>query len=199
ERMRTAHYRVKHGDTVVSVAHRFKTTVNVIRELNEVPTGALEVGADLRVPTANVELPPKVVLAAARVDGRVRNARRPHVHFVRAGAGDSLWAIARRSGIDVNTLASMNGMRPSDTLRAGQRIRLSTTRARSTNAAATTEGTSSSAARRVTYTVRVGDTLTQIAKLFQVSVSQILAWNGMASHSIVPGQKLTIRIASRRS
>ncbi len=138
------------------------------------------------------------MLAAARVDGRVRSARRPHVHFVRAGAGDSLWGIARRSGIDVNTLASINGMRPSDTLKAGQRIRLSNA-SRSSSSAAESAG-SASPARRVTYTVRTGDTLTQIAKLFQVSVSQILAWNGMASHSaIVPGQKLTIRVASRRS
>jgi membrane-bound lytic murein transglycosylase D len=190
ERMRTQHYAVRHGDSVASVARRFKTTVNVIRELNDVPTGALTVGTDLRVPTANVELPPKVMLAAARVDGRVRSARRPHVHFVRAGAGDSLWGIARRAGIDVNTLASMNGMQPGDTLKAGQRIKLST--------GSHSSGETSSA-RRVTYTVRAGDTLTQIAKLFQVSVSQILAWNGMASHSIVPGQKLTIRLASRRS
>jgi membrane-bound lytic murein transglycosylase D len=194
ERMRATHYTVRHGDSVASVARRFKTTVNVIRELNDLPSGALTVGADLRVPTANVELPPKVVLAAARVDGRVRFARRPHVHFVRAGAGDSLWAIARRAGMDVNTLASMNGMQPGDTLKAGQRIKLST-RARSSDGTAS----AASAARRVTYTVRAGDTLTQIAKLFQVSVSQILAWNGMASHSLVPGQKLTIRVASRRS
>ena len=192
ERMRVTHYSVKHGDSVASVARRFKTTVNVVRELNDLPTGALTVGSDLRVPTANVELPPKVMLAAARVDGRVRSARRPHVHFVRAGAGDSLWAIARRSGMDVNTLASMNGMQPGDTLRAGQRIKLAT-RARSASS------DSPPAARRVTYTVRVGDTLAQIAKLFQVSVSQILAWNGMSSHSIVAGQKLVIRVASRHS
>jgi membrane-bound lytic murein transglycosylase D len=191
ERMRVAHYIVKHGDSVATLAHRFKTTVNVVRELNDLPTGALTVGSDLRVPTANVALPPKVMLAAARVDGRVRNSRRPHVHFVRAGAGDSLWAIARRSGMDVNTLASMNGMRPGDTLKAGQRIKL-TARARSSDSAP-------SAARKVTYTVRVGDTLTQIAKLFQVSVSQILAWNGMSSHSIVAGQRLIIRVASRHS
>jgi membrane-bound lytic murein transglycosylase D len=190
ERMQTMHYTVRHGDSVASVARRFKTTVNVVRELNDLPSGALTVGSDLRVPAARTELPPKVVLAAARVDGRMRAARRPHVRFVRAGAGDSLWAIARRSGMDVNTLASLNGMQPSDTLRAGQRIRLST-RARSTSS-------SEPAARRVTYIVRVGDTLTRIAKLFQVSVSQILAWNGMASHNIVPGQKLTIRVASRR-
>jgi membrane-bound lytic murein transglycosylase D len=190
ERMQTMHYTVRHGDSVASVARRFKTTVNVVRELNDLPSGALTVGTDLRVPAARTELPPKVVLAAARVDGRARASRRPHVRFVRAGAGDSLWAIARRSGMDVNTLASLNGMQPGDTLRAGQRIRLST-RARSTSSRQPT-------ARRVTYIVRVGDTLTRIAKLFQVSVSQILAWNGMASHTIVPGQKLTIRVASRR-
>jgi LysM repeat protein len=47
--------------------------------------------------------------------------------------------------------------------------------------------------------VRSGDTLTQIAKLFQVSVNQIMAWNGIASRSgIAPGQKLTIRMVSRR-
>ena len=189
ERMQTMHYTVKHGDSVASVARRFKTTVNVVRELNDVPSGALTVGTDLRVPAARTELPPKVVLAAARVDGRMRASRRPHVRFVRAGAGDSLWAIARRSGMDVKTLASLNGMQPGDTLKAGQRIRLST-RARS-------KSSSEPTARRVTYIVRVGDTLTQIAKLFQVSVSQILAWNGMASHNIVPGQKLTIRVASR--
>jgi LysM repeat protein len=55
------------------------------------------------------------------------------------------------------------------------------------------------APRRVTYTVRAGDTLTQIAKLFQCSVREIMAWNGIGSRSgISPGQKLTIRMASRR-
>jgi LysM repeat protein len=94
--------------------------------------------------------------------------------------------------MNVNTLASLNGMNPSDTLKAGQRIKLSTASRSAGGSAGAPSG------RRVTYTVRTGDTLTQIAKLFQVSVSQIIAWNGMASHSsIVPGQKLTIRVASR--
>ena len=45
----------------------------------------------------------------------------------------------------------------------------------------------------MTYVVRAGDTLRQIARLFQVSVSQILSWNGMSSGAqILKGQKLTI-------
>jgi membrane-bound lytic murein transglycosylase D len=49
----------------------------------------------------------------------------------------------------------------------------------------------------VTYVVRTGDTLYRISRLFQVTVSQIVRWNGLSHHSILPGQHLLIRLASR--
>jgi membrane-bound lytic murein transglycosylase D len=104
--------------------------------------------------------------------------------------GDSLWTIARRHGMDVNTLAVMNGMHPDDALRAGQRIKLS----------AGSSGGSPHKARRLTYTVREGDTVVQIAHLFQCSPTQILAWNGLNSGShLKPGQKLRIHLGGHRS
>ena len=188
QRLHSQTYTVGRGDSVASVAKRFNTTVNVVREMNDLPTGPLTVGADLRVPSSSSTLPAKVLLAAARVDGHDRSSRRPHVHVVHRG--DTMWSIARRTGMDVNKLAMMNGMQPGDPLRAGQRLRLSNSDSGSRVSAA---------ARKVTYTVRAGDTLTQIAKLFQVSVKEIMAWNGIGSRSgIAPGQKLTIRMASRR-
>ena len=187
QRMRSQTYTVARGDSVISVAKRFNTTPMVVREMNDLPTGPLSVGTDLHVPAASSELPAKVLLAAARVDGRDRSARRPHVHIVHRG--DTMWSIARRTGVDVNKLARINGLQPGDPLRAGQRLRLSNSNS----------GGSGGGARKVTYTVRRGDTLTQIAKLFQVSVGQIMSWNGIGSHSgIAPGQKLTIRMVSRR-
>jgi membrane-bound lytic murein transglycosylase D len=188
QRLHSQTYTVGRGDSVVSVAKRFNTTVNVVREMNDLPTGPLTVGSDLRVPSSSSALPAKVLLAAARADGNDRSRRRPHVHVVHRG--DTMWSIARRTGMDVNKLAMMNGMQPGDPLRAGQRIRLSNS---------DSGGRGTAAPRRVTYTVRAGDTLTQIAKLFQCSVKEIMAWNGIGSRSgIAPGQKLTIRMASRR-
>lgn len=185
QRLAVAHYSVRRGDSVVSVARRFDTTASVIRELNNLPAGRLTVGDDLSVPSAASELPAKVMLAAARVDGRGRWARRPHVQIVRRG--DSLWAIARRHGMNVNTLALLNGMHPDDPLRAGQRIRL-----------AGGETAHAPRARRVLYTVRSGDTVAQIAQLFQCSVPQILAWNGLSSHTrIHAGQRLRIHLVTR--
>jgi peptidoglycan lytic transglycosylase D len=188
QRLGVTHYSVRHGDSIASVARKFHTSVNVIRELNDLPTGGLAVGDDLRVPSAVPELPAKVMLAAARVDGHGRSVRRAHVQVVRRG--ESLWTIARRNGMNVNTLASLNGMHPGDALRAGQRIRL-------------TSGSSggsgrSGAHRRLFYTVREGDTVTQIARLFQCSVPQLLAWNGLSSGShLHAGQKLRIRLHTR--
>ena len=184
QRLGVTHYNVRRGDSIASLAQQFHTTVNVIRELNDMPTGALSVGDDLRVPSAVTELPAKVMLAAARVDGRGRSLR-PHVQVVRRG--ETLWTIARRHGMSVNTLAMMNGLQPGDALHAGQRIRLYSG----------TGGSTHAVRRRVEYTVRDGDTMMEIARLFQCSVPQLLAWNGLSTHShIHTGQKLRIHLVS---
>ena len=103
-----------------------------------------------------------MVLAAAHVDRPGRSTRHAHVQVVRRG--ESLWSIARRHGMNVNTLAAMNGMHPGDALRAGQHIKLT-----SAESTAPTHK-----ARRMTYTVREGDTVAQIARLFQCSVPDLL-------------------------
>src|SRR6266853_2253277 len=56
QRLGVAHYRVRRGDSIASLARNFHTSVNVIRELNDLPTGGLTVGDDLRVPSAVAEL-----------------------------------------------------------------------------------------------------------------------------------------------
>ena len=197
QRLSATIYTVRKGDSVASVAKKFKTSTDVVREMNDLPSGPLTVGADLRVPS-QMTLPPKVMLAAARVDGkRDRTLRgRQHVHVVRRG--DTLWSVARRSGMDVNTLAMMNGMQPGDTLRTGQRLQLTSTSGGSRGAKLASTGSSGSA-RQVTYVVRAGDTLSAIARMFQVTVAQIVDWNDIGQkHAIKPGQKLTIRVSSRR-
>jgi membrane-bound lytic murein transglycosylase D len=197
QRLNASIYTVKKGDSVSSVAKKFGTKIEVIRELNDLPKGPLIVGTDLRVPSSALTLPPKVVLAAARVDGKrgAINRGRQHVHVVRRG--DTLWAVARRSGMDVKTLAMLNDMQPGDTLRAGQKLRLTSSVAARSGSRAKHASSDSSGSGPVTYVVRAGDTLYAIAKLFQVTVKQITAWNDLSHSFIKPGQKLTIRVSSR--
>jgi membrane-bound lytic murein transglycosylase D len=47
--------------------------------------------------------------------------------------------------------------------------------------------------------VRAGDTLSAIARMFQVTVAQIVDWNDIGKRAAIkPGQKLTIRVSSSR-
>jgi membrane-bound lytic murein transglycosylase D len=188
ERLGAERYRVKAGDSVASVAQHFHTTPNVIRDLNDLPQGRLTVGVDLMIPS-KVTLPAKVLLAAQRIDRPGREPRRWHIQIARRG--ETLWSIARRHGMNVNTLAKLNDMAPNEALRAGQRIRLS--------AVSSPASAGGGKARKVTYTVRDGDTLADIARLFQVKVSQILSWNHhLSGHpNVQAGQKLLIRVGVR--
>ena len=196
------HYEVQRRDTVFSIARHFKTTAEILRKLNTLPSGRLTVGTELEVPATVYTLPENVKLAAERVDGRYRWTR--HFRFQVVRRGDSLWAIARRHGMNVHTLARLNGLTPGQTLHPGQRLRLVSMAPASGHSRhyyrhhrRHGSHASQDSARRVVYTVRSGDTLWRIARLFQVRVAQILAWNAMGSRAhILTGQKLTIRVAS---
>jgi membrane-bound lytic murein transglycosylase D len=111
------------------------------------------------------------------------------VHVVRKG--DSLWSIAQRHNMDVVTLANLNRIDPNDTLRAGQRLTLHAQDAGSTAGADTPEG------RRVTYVVRRGDTLSDIARTLRVSVASLREWNNLSGSAIRAGQKLVAYVRRR--
>jgi membrane-bound lytic murein transglycosylase D len=193
ERVRVSLHKVRPGESVASIAKKYKTQPIVVRDMNSLGSDSLVVGSEIRVPTAVVNLPAKVMLAAARVDGRGnRSGKRPAVHVVRSG--DSLWAIAKRHRMNVNTLARLNGMGPGDTLRAGQKLVLNTRG----GAGSGGRSVSSGGARSVSYQVRSGDTLSRIAQVFGVSVSDLVNWNGISKHSTLRvGQKLTVNVNRR--
>jgi membrane-bound lytic murein transglycosylase D len=211
QRLRVEHYTVRHGDTVASVARHFATRPEVVRVLNGLgPNDPLVIEATLRVPGNDVQLPEKAARAAMLFDSpqqRPRRHVRPALRVVRRG--DTLHGIAQRLGTDVRTLAQLNGLQPDDPLRAGQKLRVapgaegttSATGARGPSTATAVASTGSGAAvggRRVTYTVRPGDTLSGIARLLQVTVVDLVSWNSVTSQrNLKPGQTLIAFVRSR--
>ena len=136
-------------------------------------------------------VPPQVLQAAARVDGRNRSRTVTAVHVVRKG--ESLWAIAKRYNMDVSALAKLNRIDPKGTLRSGQKLKLHGTVQTSSKSTAASSGDG----RRVTYVVRSGDTLSSIARSLRVSVNNLREWNNIAGSAIRAGQKLVAFVPSR--
>jgi membrane-bound lytic murein transglycosylase D len=212
QRMRIEHYTVQGGDTVATIATRFATKPDVIRELNDLgPNDRPVIDTPLRVPSNTVLLPEKAARAAMLFDSPVRLRRhrgvRPDIRVVRRG--DTLYGIAQRLGTDVHTLAEANGLQPGDRLHAGQKLRVGSTTLTADSALVPAKSVhtshasgqmlaSSDGSRRVVYTVRRGDTLYSIARLLQVTVIDLVSWNGMSGdHSIRPGQTLIAFVRSR--
>jgi membrane-bound lytic murein transglycosylase D len=95
----------------------------------------------------------------------------------------------------------MNGMSTSDQLHAGQRLVVAKRRSGADGSApnaATAEAATAGGGHQITYTVRPGDTLYSISRSLQVSVVNLLDWNGISNgRYLKPGMKLVAYVAGR--
>jgi membrane-bound lytic murein transglycosylase D len=110
-------------------------------------------------------------------------------HTVRPG--DTLGAIARRYRTSVDGLKRLNGLR-SNLIRVGQVLRVPSRGGVEAPPAAAV--TAAQPGETVTYTVRNGDNLFQIAKIHRTTVEAIKAANSLASDILFVGQKLVIQV-----
>ncbi len=103
--------------------------------------------------------------------------------------GESLWVIARKYGVRIKDIVTINKLGNAKYIRPGQRLQIPTegySQYRK-NAMA-----SSSKSSKIYYTVRRGDTLSEIAMKYRTSIRKIKKWNGLRSNRINIGQKLKI-------
>ena len=105
--------------------------------------------------------------------------------------GDTLSEIALRYGMSVEEMAEANGIVDPDYILSGQVLLLPRAAENAHGAPLASAETS----RGGTYTVQLGDTLSEIAERFGVPVAAIAHANGLADvHFIVEGQMLTIPV-----
>jgi len=103
--------------------------------------------------------------------------------------GDTLGVIARRYRTSVDAIKRLNGLRGT-LIRPGQVLRVPSRGGGETAAPAPDLKPGES----VTYVVRLGDTLFQIAKAHRTTVEAIKAANGLLSDILAVGQKLIIEV-----
>lgn len=127
-------------------------------------------------------------------------------------SGDGLYAIARKTGISIEDLLSLNGLSLNSTIYPGQVLTLSantegataeesieSTVEESQEEAATSEETTPSTNAKMYY-VHSGDSLYRIARNHGISLSTLLEWNHLSVDSIIhPGQGLMVSEGSSSS
>jgi len=105
-------------------------------------------------------------------------------------SGDTLGAIARRYRTSVDNLVRLNNLRSRTLIYPGQVLRVPSPGGVTT--APATSAPAAAAGETVTYVVRGGDTLFQIAQAYKTTVEKIKADNSLSSDILYVGQKLVI-------
>lgn len=164
---KTAHYTVKSGDTLYSVAKKHGLTVEELQALNNgISPQGLAVGKKLAVSGK----PNPAKTAAKRTPNKTYTVQK----------GDTLFSIAKLHGMSVEELRAYNtGLTAS--LNIGQKISIPGS-----------AQTKAPAQKTIVHIVKKGDTLYSIGRNYNVSVDAIVAFNNLKNNSLSVGQKVKI-------
>jgi membrane-bound lytic murein transglycosylase D len=115
-KIRNLTHRVKAGESLRKIAHRYQINVHNIRAENHLKrNGSIYPGLKLKIPKLST---PKPRGRAARSRAKREGKR----HRVRKG--DSLWKIAKRYGVSVKKLRRANRLRGRVRLKIGQVLKV---------------------------------------------------------------------------
>ena len=119
-----------------------------------------------------------------------------HHHWYRVRRGDSLSRIARRHRTTVSRLKRANRLRGSF-IRAGRKLKIPSRRL---IASKRKPASKKPAALPAVHTVKKGESVAKIARLYRLPASKLKAFNGMAGNPVIhPGQKLRLKPAAARA
>lgn len=185
DRLNWVRYTVKSGDSLSEIASKYHTTVNVVKQVNELKSNTIRVGQAIMVPVALKALDAYSLSQGERLAATQNTKRRAHKITHTVKSGDTLWDIARKYKVSTKKLASWNGMAPNDMLKLGKKLVVWQDTPVNKN--------SDAIIKQLTYTVRNGDSLSRIASKFNVRINDISKWNNINSKRYLqPGQKLKL-------
>ena len=196
ERINWQSHEIKRGETLAGIAARYRTSVASLKSINNLRSDIIRQGVSLRVPV------PKQALKhyTLSVDGRRRRGLKDtgdgNQFIYTVKRGDTLWDIGRHYGVSVKQLTGWNGISQRRILRPGQKLNLWLADDGKKSEAKTDKPTNDP----FHYTVKKGDSLWLIAKKFNVTVKQLLAWNNLRKNKFLyPNQKITVYQGATRS
>ncbi len=186
QRVAQLEHRVRRGETVSSVARRYRVSTSALRAANGLgKKSRLAAGQVLVVPRGSVDV-------ASLADDEAETVRGPsRTHKVRSG--ETLGTIAQRYGVSVKSLQRWNGMGHSTKVVAGNSLKVSAP-GTAVASSRSSRGTSAPASgRAATHRVVPGETASAIARRYGVGVDQLLKANGLTAKSTIKvGQRLNV-------
>ncbi|WP_286007116.1 LysM peptidoglycan-binding domain-containing protein [Ligilactobacillus aviarius] len=172
-------YTVQSGDTLWGIANTHDTTVNNLKQINDLTSDTIYVGQVLKL---------KQQSTTQQESSQPSQSNSSDFYTVKAG--DSLWKIAMGNDLTVSHLKQMNNL-TTNTIYVGQQLRIKEGQTNS-QASQSNSQTNQSSQNAGTYTVKAGDTLWGIANDHDTTVNALKQNNHLNSDTIYVGQVLSL-------
>jgi LysM repeat protein len=185
---------VEAGQSFWAIAIAYKITIRDLEIWNNLSRDSkLQIGQRLFIPGSNTEgyaTPTPVGMVLTNTpdqDGKIIHSVQPY---------QTLTTIAQAYGIKIDTILALNGIQIDWPLQIGQKLLIQPSSATPTLLPlAAIEKLTPGSDGNYYHTVQSGETLLWIANLYDVSLSELMAWNGLNIASIIrPEQKLLLRV-----
>ena len=179
-------YTVQSGDTLWGIANTHDTTVNNLKQINDLTSDTIYVGQVL-----------KLTQQSTTQQASSKPSQSNSSDFYTVKAGDSLWKIAMGNDLTVDHLKQMNNL-TTNTIYVGQQLRIKEGQTNSQPSQSNSQ-TNQSSQNTGTYTVKAGDTLWGIANDHDTTVNALKQNNHLSSDTIYVGQVLSLGQTSSTS
>lgn len=187
----TGYYTVKGGDTLSRIAGQFNTTVNNLAALNDIHNvNRIYIGQRLLVRQPAAEQQQQQTTSKQTETNTTTNS---NTYTVKSG--DTLSGIAGKFNTTYTQLAQLNHISNPNMIRVGQVLTLhqTTTQNTTTNHQESQQNKQVTTSANGTYTVKSGDTLSQIAARFNTTTSALASTNHISNPNLIEvGQQLRI-------
>ena len=168
-------YVVQKGDSLYSIANKNNITVDELKKINNLTSNMLSIGQVLKLPMQD------------KVE---------EIAMYTVQKGDSLYSIAKKFGITVDEIKSLNNL-TSNNLAIGEQLMIkSSTGDEPINPEEECIGTGYVEPQYIMYTVQRGDSLYTIARRYNTSVDNIKALNNLTNNNLTIGEQLKIKEVS---
>ena len=185
----TGYYTVRGGDTLSRIAGQFNTTVNKLATLNDIHNvNRIYVGQRLLVRQ------PAEQQQQQTTPKRTETNTTTNSNTYTVKSGDTLSGIAGKFNTTYTQLAQLNHISNPNVIHVGQVLTLhQTTAQNTTNHQESQQNKQVTTSANGTYTVKSGDTLSQIAARFNTTTSALASTNHISNPNLIEvGQQLRI-------
>jgi len=170
-------HRVKRGENLSKIASRYGVTIAQLKDWNNLKSNNINIGKKLLIHSGNTQ----------RVAKASNSGSETKVSTYKVKKGDTLGEIALKYGVTTAQLRKWNDLQ-SNKIKVNQLLSVQA------NSSSTSIGdnTSSSKSNMVSYKIKKGDSISEIAEKFDVTVNEIKEWNNLKSNNLVAGKSLSI-------